>query len=140
MARIFACFLNIHNIAYPGHHLDAMYGLPDVSFILLDKADFLPSGQPQDGRDVSERYIAKSNPWIIMVSTPNALDGLFEKIEWELEKICLYKRLFIDYMYGLNRIYRPITIINITSGVIEIYETQRQQSFNISRRGFAWCI
>ena len=72
--------------------------------------------------------------------TPNALDGLFGKIEWELEKSCLYKSLFLDYTYGLNRIYRPITIINIPAGVIEIYETQRQQSFNISRRGFAWCI
>jgi hypothetical protein len=27
-------------------------------------------GQQQDARDVSDRYIAKSNPWIIMVSTP----------------------------------------------------------------------
>jgi hypothetical protein len=30
---------------------------------------------------VSERYIAKSNPYIVMVSTPNAPDGLFERIE-----------------------------------------------------------
>ena len=61
----------------------AMRGLPDVSFILLDEADFFPSGQQQDAREVSERYIAKSNPWIVMVSTPNAPDGLFEKIERE---------------------------------------------------------
>ena len=33
----------------------------------------LPLGQQQDARDVSERYIGKS--------TPNASDGLFEKIE-----------------------------------------------------------
>src|ERR671938_1547134 len=60
--------------AFPSHHLDAMRGLPDVSFILLDEADFFPSGQQADARDVSERYIAKSNPYI-MVSTPNAPDG-----------------------------------------------------------------
>ena len=53
--------------AYPSHHLDAMRGLPNVSFILLDEADFFPPGQQQDARDVSERYIAKSNPWIVMV-------------------------------------------------------------------------
>ena len=47
----------------------------------LDEADFFPAGQQQDARDVSERYIAKSNPWIVMVSTPNAPDGLFDKIE-----------------------------------------------------------
>ena len=36
-----------------------------------------------------------------MVSTP---DGL-ERIEREPESTCLYKRLFLDYTYGLNRIY-----------------------------------
>jgi hypothetical protein len=42
--------------------------------------------------DVSDRYIAKSDPWIIMVSTPNAPGGLFERIEKEPEETCLYKR------------------------------------------------
>src|SRR5919106_6437927 len=92
--------------AFPSHHLDAMRGLPNVSFILLDEADFFPPGQQQaDARDVSERYIAKSNPYIVMVSTPNAPDGLFERIEKEFEDTCLYKRLFLDYTYGLGRIY-----------------------------------
>jgi hypothetical protein len=40
-----------------------------------------------------------------MVSTPNAPDGLFERIEKEPEEICLYKRLLLDYTYGLDRIY-----------------------------------
>jgi hypothetical protein len=31
--------------AFPSHHLDAMRGLPNVSFILLDEADFFPPGQ-----------------------------------------------------------------------------------------------
>jgi hypothetical protein len=91
--------------AFPSHHLDAMRGLPDVSFILLDEADFFPSGQQADARDVSERYIAKSNPYIVMVSTPNAPDGLFERIEKEPEDVCLYKRIFLDYTYGIGKIY-----------------------------------
>jgi hypothetical protein len=91
--------------AFPSHHLDAMRGLQNVSFILLDEADFFPPGQQQDARDVSERYIAKSNPYIVMVSTPNAPDGLFERIEKEAEDTCLYKRLFLDYTYGLDKIY-----------------------------------
>jgi hypothetical protein len=95
----------VHIEAYPAHHLDAMRGLPDVSFILLDEADFFPPGEQQDARDVSERYIAKSNPWIVMVSTPNAPEGLFERIEREAEDSCLYKRLYFDYTYGLDRIY-----------------------------------
>jgi late competence protein required for DNA uptake (superfamily II DNA/RNA helicase) len=63
----------VHIEAY-SHHLDSMRGLTNVSFIYLDEADFFP--QHQDARDVSERYIAKSNPWIVMVSTPNAPEGL----------------------------------------------------------------
>jgi hypothetical protein len=55
----------VHIEAYPSHHLDAMRGLDKVSFIYLDEADFFPPGQAQDARDVSERYIAKSNPWTI---------------------------------------------------------------------------
>jgi hypothetical protein len=88
--------------AFPSHHLDAMRGLPNVSFILLDEADFFPPGQQQDARDVSERYIAKSNPYIV---TPNAPEGLFERIEKEAEDTCLYKRIFLDYTYGIGKIY-----------------------------------
>ena len=95
----------VHIEAYPSHHLDAMRGLTDVSFIYLDESDFFPVGQQQDARDVSERYIAKSNPWIVMVSTPNAPEGLFERIEQEPESTCLYRRLFLDYTYGLGKIY-----------------------------------
>jgi hypothetical protein len=91
--------------AFPSHHLDAMRGLPNVSFILLDEADFFTPGQQRDARDVSERYIAKSNPYIVMVSTPNAPEGLFERIEKESEETCIYKRLFMDYTYGIGRIY-----------------------------------
>jgi hypothetical protein len=91
--------------AFPSHHLDATRGLPNVSSILLDEADFFPPGQQQDARDVSERYIAKSNPYIVMVSTPNAPEGLFERIEKESEDTCLYKRIFLDYTYGIGKIY-----------------------------------
>jgi hypothetical protein len=44
---------NVKIEAFPSHHLDAMRGLPNVSFILLDEADFFPLGQQQDTRDVS---------------------------------------------------------------------------------------
>jgi hypothetical protein len=96
---------NVKIEAFPSHHLDAMRGLPNASFILLDEADFFPPGQQADARDVSERYIAKSNPYIVMVSTPNAPDGLFERIEKESEDTCLYKRIFLDYTYGIGKIY-----------------------------------
>ena len=40
-----------------------------------------------------------------MVSTPNAPDGLFEKIEREPDNMCIYNRLKLDYTYGIDRIY-----------------------------------
>ena len=40
-----------------------------------------------------------------MVNTPNAPDGLFDRIEKEPENACLYKRLHSDYTYVLDKIY-----------------------------------
>jgi hypothetical protein len=91
--------------AYPSNHIDAYRALDNPKFILLDEADFFRKGEQEDVRHVSERYIAKSDPYIVMVSTPNAPDGLFEHIEKEDEETCLYKRLLLDYTYGLGRIY-----------------------------------
>jgi len=91
--------------AYPSNHLDSYRALDNPKFILLDEADFFRKGEQEDVRHVSERYIAKSNPYIVMVSTPNSPDGLFEKIEKEPEEVCLYKRIQLDYTYGLDKIY-----------------------------------
>lgn len=55
-----------------------MRGLKDVAFIYLDEADFFPPGQKQDARDVSERYIGTSNPWIVMVRLLDEYNITFE--------------------------------------------------------------
>ena len=94
-----------HIEAFPSHHLDSYRALENPKFILLDEADFWRKSDQNDVRHVSERYIGKSNPYIVMVSTPNAPNGLFEKIEKEPENTCIYKRLFLDYTYGLDKIY-----------------------------------
>jgi hypothetical protein len=70
-----------------------------------DLGDFFRKGMQEDVRHVSERYIAKSDPYIVMVSTPNGPDGLFEHIEKEPEETCIYKRLLLDYTYGLQNIH-----------------------------------
>lgn len=90
---------------YPSHHLDSMRGLANVSFILLDEADFFPPGQQQDARDISERYIGKSNPFIVLASTPDRPGSLFDTIEREKQQECIYHRLKLDYTYGLGKIY-----------------------------------
>lgn len=89
--------------AYPSHNLASFRSLDRVKFILGDECDFFPVGQQQEVRDVSERYIGKSDPWIVLVSTPNISGGLFEKIEQE--KNSLYTKIYLPYTVGLNKIY-----------------------------------
>jgi hypothetical protein len=45
-----------------------------------------------------------------MVSTPNAPGGLFQKIEQEPFDTCIYKKIFLDYTYGLDKIYTKAEI------------------------------
>ena len=53
--------------------------LDNPKFILLDEADFFRKSEQEEVRAVSERYIAKSNPYIILVSTPNMPEGFNAK-------------------------------------------------------------
>ena len=83
--------LNGCNIeAYPSNHIDSFRALDSPKFILLDEADMFRKGEQEDVRQVSERYTGKSNPYIVMVSTPNQPGGLFEKIEKEPTFIDVY--------------------------------------------------
>ena len=72
---------------------------------MLDEADFFSKSEQEEVRAVSERYIAKSNPYIILVSTPNMPEGLMQNIENEPSNSCLYHRIKLDYRYGLSKIY-----------------------------------
>ena len=77
--------------AYPSNHIDSYHALDNPKFILLDEADFFRKAEQEDVRHVTERYIAKSYPFIVTVSTSNAPGGLSERIEKESERECLYK-------------------------------------------------
>ena len=71
--------------AYPSNHIDSFRSLANPKFILMDEGDFFRKAEQEQVRFVTERYIGKSDPYIVMVSTPNAPNGLFEKIEKEPE-------------------------------------------------------
>ena len=45
-----------------------------------------------------------------MVSTPNTPGGLFQKIEQEPFDTRIYKKVFLDYTYGLDKIYTKTEI------------------------------
>ena len=98
--------------AYPSNHIDAFRSLTNPKFILIDEADYIPKFQQEEVRQVSERYIAKSNPFIVMVSTPANPGGLFQKIEQEGFEKSIYKKIFLDYTYGLGKIYSSQDIEN----------------------------
>ena len=92
--------------AYPSNHLDSFRSLTNPKFIFLDEADMFRKGEQEDVRHVSERYIGKSDPYIVMVSTPAGPGSLFYKIEAEPEDTCIYRRLKLDYTYGLKKSIR----------------------------------
>jgi hypothetical protein len=98
--------------AYPSNHMDSFRSLTNPKFIFLDEADMFRKSEQEDVRHVSERYIAKSDPYIVMVSTPDKPGGLFYQIEQEPESTCLYKRLKLDYTVGLGKIYNREEIEN----------------------------
>ena len=63
--------------AYPSNHIDSFRSLDNPKFIFLDEADMFRKGEQEEVRHFSERYIGKSDPYIVMVSTPDAPSGLF---------------------------------------------------------------
>lgn len=89
--------------AYPSNHLESYRSLDRPKFILVDEADFFKKSDQPEVRHVSERYIAKSDPWIILVSTPDKPDGLMATIE--AEEPSIYHKIRLGYEVGLNKIY-----------------------------------
>ena len=89
--------------AFPSNHLEAFRGQPNVKLIFLDEADFFRKVEQYEVRDTSERYIAKSNPQILMVSTPDRPGGLMERIQNEQDSI--YNKLFMSYHKGVGTMF-----------------------------------
>lgn len=87
--------------AFPSHHLDAARGL-NPKCIFLDEADFFNPNEQDEARSVAERYLAKNQATIIMVSTPNNPGGLFDRMEHEENS---YKKILLPWKKGLGRIF-----------------------------------
>ncbi len=96
-----------HIQAYPSNHIDSFRSLSNPKFILLDESDMFRISDQPEVRHVAERYIAKSNPFIVLCSTPGAPGSLMETIEKEPDETCIYHRLRMDWTVGLGKIYTP---------------------------------
>lgn len=85
--------------AFPSHHTEAARGL-NPKFVILDEADFFPVSEQMEARSVAERYIPKSNPYLIMISTPYNPGGLYDIMDQE--KDSLWKLKEWHYQTGLD--------------------------------------
>lgn len=91
--------------AFPSNTI-SMRGYEDFKFILLDEADFFEQSEQEEVVAVARGYIVKTQPWIVMVSTPNEPNSLFHRIEqMKSDEEAGFKRLYYLYERGLGKIY-----------------------------------
>ncbi len=89
----------------PSDHPEEARGIPNVSFFYSDETAFYSNKEQDNLIDVSQRYILKSNPWIVFVSTPNKDGDIMHKIS--LEKDSLWTKLYFDYRVAVNHMWTP---------------------------------
>jgi hypothetical protein len=68
---------------FPSHTSFTMRGYTDVKFIFIDEAAYFPPGQQDEVKAVAEGYRAKTDPYIVVVSTPNK-PGISLKLSTEI--------------------------------------------------------
>ncbi len=111
--------------AYPSNHLDAMRSRMDLKVILVDELEFFEPGERAILRDVVERYIAKSDPYILMVSTPaGSPNSLMQRMEQEEPSI--YRKFVMDWTVGIDKIYsrQEIALARQSPSFAREYECQ----------------
>jgi len=90
---------------FPTKRIQDLRGYTDVSYIFIDEADFFDPAEQWELEYVIKAYEEKSNCKIILTSTPNKPDSLFHKIERNEIFKGFFKKIFLDYTYGLGKIY-----------------------------------
>lgn len=90
---------------YPAVNVDSLRSFHNLAFILVDEADFFRRSLQKEVRKVIERYIAKSNPFVYLVSTPGQPYGLFYEIFKEEKENSIYKQYEFNYEWGTDKIF-----------------------------------
>ena len=107
-------------MALPGNNLPATRGLSNCKAMILEESAFWDISLQREALDTAERYIGKSDAYVILISTSNRPGDLMEKIFLEHDDMCIYERRRLDYRVGENLIYTPS----------EILEAKRSFSFS----------
>ena len=89
---------------YPSNNIHSARGKPKVSVFFGDEAAFFKLRDDSIVRTVGERYIGKSDSWVIWVSTAGEEpSGFFYDIMQEPESETIYKRYHYYVEAGLKR-------------------------------------
>ena len=92
----------------PTKNIKDVRGYMDAAYLFIDEADFFERKEQEELEPAIMAYEEKSKGKTIMVSTPNAPGGLFERIEQD--KDSKYSKLFLDFTYGLDKIYDALRL------------------------------
>lgn len=94
---------NVTITAYPSHKLEAIRGLDNPKMILLDESDYFPRRLISEALVIAERYVAKSNPHVVLVSTPSMPNGLMDNLFKDPDS--MYEKIKLPYTVGLGKIF-----------------------------------
>ena len=95
---------------YPAGNALSLKSYANFAFMLVDEADFFDKSLQKEVRTGVERLIAKSNPFVYFVSTPNKPNGMFYEIFSKPQSETFYKQYRFDYRVGLGRIFTQAQI------------------------------
>ena len=91
---------------FPTNNLQSMRGIDRVSYTFIDEFDFFFKSHAKEALTLAERYIAKSNTRIALISTPNTPTGIMASME--KDKNHLYTIMRLNYEHGLiGNIFTP---------------------------------
>lgn len=90
---------------YPAQNALSLRSYANFAFILVDEADFFRKSLQKEVRTGVERYIAKSNPFVYFVSTPDKPNGMFYEIFSQPQSETFYKQYRLDYKVGEGLIF-----------------------------------
>lgn len=111
---------------YPSNNIHSARGKPKVSIFFGDEAAFFKLKDDRIVRTVGERYIGKSNSWVVWVSTAGEdIDGFFYELMNEVSTAYLKRHFYVEW--GLKR--DPRTGTSLFSEKF-IKEAMKQMSFD----------
>jgi hypothetical protein len=92
-------------LAVPSHHADSARSYPNISALVVDEAAFIPDREIDNVMDICIRNIPKSNPYLIALSTPQKPGDFMDRLFQEDYETSIWKRLALDWNWGINKIY-----------------------------------